>query len=283
MLRTFGLSALSLAALALIAVVGCQDAKESSPQTSNDKQEGKPPSPGKDGAHGHKAGAHGGNIVEIGRDNYHAEAVFEKDGVVRLYLLGKDEARVLEVEGQALRAFARPQDGGPSAPFELKAAPTRDDGKGKTSRFAGTLPRELWGKPVEVTVPTIRIAGERFRFAFQSPAGAAHAAMPAAVPGAKARQLYLTPKGKYTEADIDANGRLTARQKYGDEMSEHDAKPKKGDRICPVSKTKANPKFRWVVGGKAYTFCCPPCIDEFVKWAKETPNKVEEPDAYVQR
>jgi hypothetical protein len=282
MLRTLGHLALPLAALALIAVVGCQDAKESSPQTKNEKQEVKPPSPGKDGEHGHKAGGHGGNIVEIGRDNYHAEAVFEKDGVVRLYLLGKDEARVQEVESQTLRAYARPPEG-VSAPFELRPAPSRDDGKGKTSRFVGTLPRELWGKPVEVTVPTIRIAGERFRFSFQSAAPPAHAAMPAAVPGAKAKQLYLTPKGKYTEADIDANGRITARQKYGDEMSEHDAKPKKGDRICPVSKTKANPKFRWVVGGKAYTFCCPPCIDEFVKWAKETPDKVELPEAYVQR
>jgi len=53
--------------------------------------------------------------------------------------------------------------------------------------------------------------------------------------------------------------------------------PKKGDRICPISKTKANPTFVWIVGGKSYTFCCPPCIDEFVKTAKEKPDRIKDP------
>jgi multiple sugar transport system substrate-binding protein len=39
--------------------------------------------------------------------------------------------------------------------------------------------------------------------------------------------------------------------------------------ICPISKTKAAPKFSWVVGGKTYQFCCPPCVDEFVQTAKK--------------
>jgi hypothetical protein len=32
---------------------------------------------------------------------------------------------------------------------------------------------------------------------------------------------------------------MTARQKYGDEMSQHDDKPKKGERICPITWTNA--------------------------------------------
>src|SRR5438105_4304603 len=43
--------------------------------------------------HDHKPSAHGGLIVPIGRNNYHAEAVFEKDGVLKLYTLGADEAK----------------------------------------------------------------------------------------------------------------------------------------------------------------------------------------------
>jgi YHS domain-containing protein len=37
-----------------------------------------------------------------------------------------------------------------------------------------------------------------------------------------------------------------------------------------------------VIGGKTYEFCCPPCIDEFVILAKEDPDRVLPPEAYVQ-
>ena len=60
--------------------------------------------PSTDEEHGHKSGAHGGTLVSLGRDSYHAEAVFEKGGLVRLYVLGKEEARVQEVDIQDLRS-----------------------------------------------------------------------------------------------------------------------------------------------------------------------------------
>ena len=44
--------------------------------------------------HAHKPGMHGGIIVPIGRDSYHAEAVFEQGGTLRLFMLGADEGRV---------------------------------------------------------------------------------------------------------------------------------------------------------------------------------------------
>src|SRR5687768_6713538 len=47
--------------------------------------------------HKHEPGSHGGLIVSIGQDSYHAEAVFEKGGVLRLFMLGKDESKVMEV------------------------------------------------------------------------------------------------------------------------------------------------------------------------------------------
>ena len=88
---------------------------------------------------------------------------------------------------------------------------------------------------------------------------------------AKEKELYLTPGGKYSTDDIAANGNMTASQKFKGLRASHDAKPKVGDKLCPISMTKASPKFTWIVGGQAYQFCCPPCIDEFVRTAKEKP------------
>lgn len=106
--------------------------------------------------------------------------------------------------------------------------------------------------------------------------------MPVSVSDKAAQKLFLTPGGLYTAADISANGNMTAKQKYGNQMSAHNPHPKSGDRICPITDTVSNPKFAWIVGGKSYNFCCPPCIEEFVKTAKEKPQTVKAPDAYVQ-
>jgi hypothetical protein len=278
MLRTWKLVIVASIPLALLIVAGC--ATRTDPQVDAEKPA---QTSAQESEHAHKPGQHGGTVVEIGKDNYHAEAVFGKDGLVRLYMLGKDEARIEEVELQELSAYARAAGDTNAVKFTLKPAPRKDDSQGKTSVFEGMLPTELRDRPVDVIVTAIRIGGGRFRFAFSSAAQPGHAAMPKAVPSTKAKQLYLTPGGKYTEADIQANGRLTARQKYGDEMSEHDAHPKVGEKICPISQTKANPKFTWVVDGKTYEFCCTPCIDEFVRTAKAKPERIKAPDEYVQK
>jgi hypothetical protein len=283
MLRRTTCLVLGLIALTLVVVTGCRQAKDKPSAMSVSKADLLSPTPAGEGEHGHKPGSHGGNIVEIGRDNYHAEAVFEKGGVVRLFILGKDESRVQEVEMQTLTAHVRPEGATESIAIEIKPAPTTEDSPGKTSQFAGKLPRALWGKPVEITVPSIRIAGERFRFAFKNAVEATHTGMPTGAGDDEARQLYLIPGGKYTTADIKANGETTAAQKYGNKMSSHDARPRIGDRLCPISDTKANPKFTWVVGGKTYQFCCPPCIDEFVRTAKEKPDEIKEPGDYVKK
>jgi YHS domain-containing protein len=117
--------------------------------------------------------------------------------------------------------------------------------------------------------------------------GADHAggddAMPAGVDADEERALYLTPGGIYTEADIKANGSVTAGDKYKGKMAKHDMKPKAGDKICPITMTKANPKFTWIIGGKTYEFCCPPCIDEYVLLAKTSPKEVLDPSEYVKK
>lgn len=231
--------------------------------------------------HGHKAGAHGGIMVSLGRDSYHAEAVFEKGGVLRLYTLGKDESRVIDVEKQTLKGFVKAEGDAEAHQFTLDAEPQDGDAEGRTSQFVGTLPKGLWGMNLDVTVPNIVISGERFRLGFKSTPEQHDEGMPNKVADDEERELYLTPGGKYTDADIKANGNVTASVKFKGLKSSHDMFPKLGDKICPVTKTKANPQFTWVVDGKAYEFCCPPCVDEFVKMAKSTPDEIQQPADYV--
>lgn len=72
--------------------------------------------------HGHKAGAHGGIMVSLGSGSYHAEAVFEKGGVLRLYTLGNDESRVIDVEKQMLKGFVKIEGESEAEQFTLQPA-----------------------------------------------------------------------------------------------------------------------------------------------------------------
>ncbi len=292
MLRILRFPALALAAAAVAYVAGCDGWRGPSSPSGEKKEQESQPQPdaksAKEGEHGHKPGGHGGNIIEIGRDKYHAEAVFEKGGGVRFYILGKDEAMVQEVEAQTLTAYVKPDGGTESTVMALQSKPQPGDTEGKTSLFVGQLPKDLQDRKVEITIPSMKIAGERFRVGFKNVAeaheeGTAHKEepMPAKVANDDEKKLYLTPGGKYTEADIKANGNMTASQKFKSLKAEHDLKPKPGDKICPITLTKANPKFTWIIDGKTYEFCCPPCVDEFVSTSKENPKDIKEPGDYV--
>jgi len=284
MIRTASFAA-GLVGLALV-LAGCSEMHKPPPR-HDPATDNKPPATSGSAPHGHKAGGHGGSIVEIGRDNYHAEAIFAKEGVVKIYTLGKDEARVQHVEEQTLEAYARAEGSMEDVQVDLHPLRQKLDPPDKVALFRGKLPPELWGKAVTLTVP-ITINGESFRFRVSSkPAGSEHAEegapMPAKVADAKEKELYLTPGGKYTAEDVAANGSLTASQKFKGVRATHDVKPQPGDKLCPISMTKANPKFTWIVGGKAYQFCCPPCVDEFVQLAKDKPDAIEPPESYVKK
>jgi len=262
-------------------VVGCSNPVE--PSAPPKAEAASPPKPDED--HGHKASSRGGIIVPIGGDKFHAEAVFEKDGLLRLFVLGKDEATVVEVNVQPITAFVKPEGGTESESIVLTAKPQEGDAEGMTSQFVGHLPRAVWGKPVEVSIPTIRIRGERFRLGFKSQSNAEHVdlAMPAKLADEAENKVFLTPGGKYTAADIAANGKAVASVKFKGIRPLHNASPKSGDKLCPISMTKANQKFTWIVGGKAYEFCCLPCVEEFVVLAKEKPGEIQEPEFYRQK
>lgn len=290
--RAFYVVAIFLAALVLLA--GCGEPAVSKKAAA--EKEVTPPAKqavkaAADEDHAHKPTAHGGSLISIGSDSYHAEAVFEKGGALRLYTLGKDEAKILEVEAQPLLAFVKIEGLAESEQFTLAPQPQTGDKQGMTSQFVGALPKAAAGKKFEVVIPLLRVGSERFRLSFPSTTvlvdhGAAHGAdhnPPAKVVDDSEKKLYLTPGGKYTLADIKANGQVTASQKFQGLKAEHDSKPKPGDKICPISLTKANAQFSWVIDGKTYEFCCPPCVDEFVQLAKEKPDEIKPPEYYRQK
>jgi YHS domain-containing protein len=220
--------------------------------------------------------------VSLGRDSYHAEAIFEKGGTVRLIMLGKDEARIQEVEAQELTAYVTAGGSTEADQISLRAEPQPGDAKGKTSQFIGTLPKGMASKTVQVTLNNINVNGERFRIAFSNAAEMA-SEMPAEKGQDEEQALFLNPGGLYTAADVAANGNTVPTAKYKGIRPTHNDNPKPGDKICPISKTKANPKFTWVVGGKTYEFCCIPCIEEFLVVAKEKPGEVKDPKDYVKQ
>jgi hypothetical protein len=268
----------AVASLAVV-LVGCNG---SDPVPVNEE-------PNKEGAnqrseeHAHKPGAHGGIIVALGRDSYHVEAVFEKGGVIRLYTLGKDEARVQDVESQELIGFVTPTGSSGAEQLKFAPEPQSGDGAGKTSRFVAALPSSLHGRSIQVTINNLQIGGERFRLGFANEKSGHADAMPAKLGSEKEQKVFFSPAGKYTAADVMANGNTVPSIKYADLDIEHDEHPKSGEKICPISKTKANPKLTWVVGGKSYEFCCTPCVQEFVIKAKAKPAEILDPAAYVKQ
>ncbi len=241
---------------------------------------------GKNEEHSHEPGAHGGILVSLGRDSYHVEAIVTDSGELQLYTLGNDETRVLDVEIQELVAYVKPTGGTDSTSVQLKPQPQPGDAEGKSSLFVAQLPDSAVGQDVDVTVPNITIAGERFRLGFTTKSDDHDdAVMPDKVADEEEQKLYLTAGGIYTQADIEANGNMTVSEKFKGFMAKHDMHPKPGDKICPVTMTKANPACSWIVAGKTYEFCCPPCVVEFVGWAKneETAKDILAPEEYVKK
>src|SRR5262245_59815928 len=160
-------------ALALLVLAGCGRRTDPPPASAAEGEE-----------HAHKPAQHGGIIKSLGADSYHAEGVYEKGGIFRLYVLGRDETRVQEIEAVPLPAHVKAEGDTEAESLVLRPDPQPDDRKGMTSQFVAHLPRDLVGKRLVVTV-RVRIGQERFRVPFESvPDGDDHG-MPAGVSAAE--------------------------------------------------------------------------------------------------
>lgn len=107
--------------------------------------------------------------------------------------------------------------------------------------------------------------------------------MPSQLINAEERELFGSPGGAYSPADIASNGSQLPAERYRGFRAAHEIRPRPGDQLCPITQTKAHPECIWVIGGRTYAFCCPPCIAEFVRHAKEQPELIRPPESYVMR
>ncbi len=238
---------------------------------------------GHDDSAGHRS-AHGGVVAPIGRN--HVEAVTDTKGNLRVYILGQDETELHPIPVRTLEAEVRATGEAVVRPVALKATREPGDPEGEASTFVASLPPALQGKPADLTV-TVPVGRKRYRARLELLAsGAGHTEatpMPPAPVDAAEQKLFLSPGGLYTEQDIVANQRATPSVRFAGFQASHDMNPRSGDRLCPVTLTKPHPTCGWIVNGKQYLFCCPPCVSEFVGWAKEKPEKIRAPEEYVKR
>jgi hypothetical protein len=232
--------------------------------------------------HDHGPGPHGGTIIEFGK--WHGEfTVDHKSQETTIYILGDDAKKAVPVKAETLLLSIKD----PQFQVELKAVPLDGEKQGLSSRFvgkhekfakeqafAGTLSGEIDGKPY---------AGD-----FQEkPEAHDHKKDDKAAPKpdkeARETKVFLTPGGIYTQADIEKNGNTIPALKFKGVFWSHDDNLSVGDKVCPVTANKADPQCYWWVNEQKYEFCCPPCLEKFVKWAKDSPEKVKDAGAYVKK
>jgi hypothetical protein len=268
-------------AFALAVFTGCRNQQGVAPKGS-DKSAKK----GGGDDHDHGPGPHGGTIIEFGQ--WHGEfTVNHKSQETTIYILGEDAKTAVPVKADTLLLSIKD----PQFQVELKAVPVDGEPKGMSSRyigkheklgkeqeFAGTLSGEIDGTPY---------AGD-FKEKLQShdhkhDKKESSKSSPKPETDAREAKVFLTSGGIYTRADIEKNGHTVPSIKFKGVFWSHDDNLKVGDKICPVTDNKADPQCSWWVDGKKYEFCCPPCLEKFVKWAKESPEKVKAPGDYVKR
>ncbi len=220
---------------------------------------------------------HSPNVQSFG--SYHVEAQVTKSGTVELFFYTGKAGQLMpiaKITGDVMEGKVI-VPGEDSLPVSLSTKPYPSDGEGNASRFAGTFDalRLSPGQQIALSL-SLPFDGQTYRIQWTPgrlmmiDSGAAHstapdAAMLAPVADAEGQKLFGTPGGLYTQADIIANSNTTTAAKFAGVMAKHNMKPGKGAKICPITNTAADARFVWIVGGKKYEFCCPPCVEEFMK------------------
>lgn len=118
------------AALVVFPLAGCnRSSTEEQPRTAA------PAYQAPAGEHEHPSqGPHGGQLVELGNEQYHAEIVHDESaGTVTVYLLDAAAEKLVPIEAPELTINLK--HGGKPEQFKLTASPDADDPPGRSSRF----------------------------------------------------------------------------------------------------------------------------------------------------
>lgn len=123
-------------AILTLGFLGCGGTSTDRSASSGTTETAAPPATVEAGhEHAHaSAGPHGGSLIELGEEEYHAELVHnEQAGTVTVYVL--DSAAKASVAIDAADAIINLKHDGRGEQFKLAAAPDQGDPAGKSSRF----------------------------------------------------------------------------------------------------------------------------------------------------
>lgn len=136
MIRQYSLLTLSFCAVLALNFAGC--GKSSDQATSSGGTETSAPPATVEAGHAHPSeGPHGGSLIELGNEEYHAELVHdEQAGTVTIYIL--DSAAKASVPIEAADVSINLKHEGRGEQFKLAASADQNDAQGKSSRFVST-------------------------------------------------------------------------------------------------------------------------------------------------
>lgn len=143
----------ALLLLAVTVLVGCGTNTQPNPAEVDDAHD-----------HAHPSeGPHGGELIELGNEQYHAEMLHdEESGTITIHLLDSTAAEPVAIE--AAEVTINVKRNGQAAQYALAAAPETNDPTEKSSRFTltdATLLADIEsGSPAQLVV---RIAGAQYR------------------------------------------------------------------------------------------------------------------------
>lgn len=113
--------------------------------------------------HEHEKGPHGGSLVELGDEEYHAEIVHdEKEEQVTIYILGADAKTAVGIDAKDIAVNSKV--GGAGVQQKLKPAPQKKDKSGLSSRFTSKSKEliELLDNPEAGSVLRVSIKGKTY-------------------------------------------------------------------------------------------------------------------------
>lgn len=124
---------------ALLFAAGCGSDEGDSQEYGKSKDSSTKP------AHVHEEGPHGGHLIELGEEEYHAELVFDKESrKTTLYVLGSDPHDAHPIDAKEIEFHLEAGDDYKELMFA--ADRQEEDPEGKSSRFvlaADDLPEEI--------------------------------------------------------------------------------------------------------------------------------------------
>ena len=125
--------------------------------------------------HSHEHGPHGGHIIELGEEEYHAEVTVDESRKLTIYLLGPDAATAAPIAAASI-VFEMGDLDAPTV-LTLNAAPLEGEPEGQSSRFeaaADALPESVHDIEELHGAVVVDVAGQSYVGALSHDHGDAH-------------------------------------------------------------------------------------------------------------